>query len=91
MFCQIDNLEFFVKFDKGQLSSENIQNLFIICVRHNSFKVAFHLNRKFSIQYDENIIESIFESLNMNDVHDNRREKRMQGQQYVELKLFFIR
>jgi hypothetical protein len=55
-----------------------VEQLFLISIKYDSFKVAFYLNQKFGINFNKKVIEAIYNSLK-------------ESQWYVEMKLFFIR
>lgn len=79
MFCNIDDLEQFQKFDKQiSLSYQRIEHLFLISIKYDSFKVAFFIERKYKIKFTKKVIDCMYNSLR-------------DSQWYVELKLFYIR
>ena len=79
MYCQIDDLEQFSKFNQMiKLSEKRVEVLFLVCLKYDSFKVAFHLNQTFDIKFNQTVINALQSSLK-------------DSQWYVELKLFFVR
>lgn len=79
MYCQIDDLEQFDKFSKQMtLSEKRVESLFLVCLRYDSMKIAFHLNLHFGIKYNQTVISALNVALR-------------ESQWYLELKLFFVR
>ena len=53
MYCQNDDLEQFSKFNKMiKLSDKRVEILFLVCLKYDSFLVAFHLNQTFVIKFN---------------------------------------
>lgn len=64
MFCNIDDLEQFAKFDKQiNLSYKRVEQLFLISIKYDSFKVAFYIDQKYRIKFTKKVIDSIYNSL----------------------------
>jgi hypothetical protein len=53
MYCQIDDLEQFAKFSKQMnLQEKRVENLFLVCLKYDAMKIAFHLNQNYNIKYN---------------------------------------
>jgi len=60
------------------LSDERVENLFLVCLRYDAMKIAFHLNQHFNIKFNQKVINALNVA-----IHDS--------QWYLELKLFFAK
>lgn len=77
MYCQIDKLEEFSNF-QIQITEKRVEELFLVCLKNDSMKIAFHLNKKFGITYNQSVISAL-----NNSIKDS--------EWYFEMKMFFVR
>lgn len=79
MYCQIDDLEQFARFIK-QIpdSAQRVEQLFLVCIKNDSMKIAFHLSHNYEIRFNQAVITAL-----NNSIRDS--------QWYFEMKLFYIR
>ena len=79
MYCNIDDLEQFSKFSKNMnLTDERVEQLFLVCLKFDSFMVAFYLSNTYNIKWNAKVIEQLNTSIR-------------ESQWYFELKLYFVR
>lgn len=79
MYCQIDDLEQFSKFVKQiKISDERVEQLFLVSIKYDSLKIAFHLSHHYTIRFNQIVITALNTSIK-------------DSQWYFEMKLFFIR
>lgn len=57
MYCQIDDLEQFSKFmkqikTKTTIKDERVEELFLVSIKNDSFKIAFHLSHHYTIRFN---------------------------------------
>ena len=77
MYCQIDKLEEFANF-KIQIKPKRVEELFLVCLKNDSMKIAFHLSKNYGISYNQSVITAL-----NNSIRDS--------EWYFEMKMFFVR
>ena len=79
MYCQIDDLEQFANYIKMvDLSNKKMEMLFVDCLKNDSFKILFHIDQHYKINYNKDVIEALNASIK-------------DSQWYFEMKMYFVR
>lgn len=64
MYCQIDDLEQFANYIKMvDLSNKKMEMLFVDCLKNDSFKILFHIDQHYKINYNKDVIEALNASI----------------------------
>jgi hypothetical protein len=60
------------------LSNKKMQKLFVDCLKSDSFKILFHIDQHYKIEYTTKVIKALNKSI-------------QESQWYFELKMYFVR
>ena len=54
LYCKLDDLEnFVISLKEIELSKKRIEELFLFCLKHDSFKIIFHFHLNYHIKYNQ--------------------------------------